>query len=90
MGDCPRLRSKEARRASSVQQTLFKSLNVECGEPGPIAHERFVGRHMQGDKRMKTAYAIGAVPFPGRYRLTVQANVGSITGLWRTEIVIPS
>ena len=42
------------------------------------------------DKRMKTAYAIGAVPFPGRYRLTVQANVGSITGLWRTEIVIPS
>lgn len=42
------------------------------------------------DKRTKIAYAIGAVPFPGRYRLTVQATVGSISGLWRTEIVFPS
>lgn len=42
------------------------------------------------DKRTKANYAIGAVPFPGKYRLTVQASVGSITGLWRTDFVIPS
>ena len=38
------------------------------------------------DRKTKSTYAIGAVPFPGVYRVTVQANVGSVTGVWRSEL----
>lgn len=42
------------------------------------------------DKKAKKFYATGALPFVGTYRFTVQAFVGSITGVWRTEVVVGS
>lgn len=42
------------------------------------------------DKKTKQYFAIGAVPFPGVYRVTVQGNAGSTTGVWRSEVLVAS
>lgn len=40
------------------------------------------------DTKAKTSYALGALPFVGTYRMTVQGTVGSVTGVWRSEVTV--
>lgn len=40
------------------------------------------------DKKAKSSYAMGALPFVGTYQVTVQGVVGSVTGVWRSEVTV--